>query len=56
MSSFVLAELRKFRDPYTTGTEVVFPRDEAVPRLEGTLDDEILTAIRDIREILRTKL
>jgi membrane protein YdbS with pleckstrin-like domain len=56
LTSFVLAELRKFRDPYTTGTEVVFPREEAVPRLEGTLDDEILTAIRDIREILRTKL
>ncbi|MFW9844997.1 MAG: PH domain-containing protein [Candidatus Thorarchaeota archaeon] len=56
LTSFVLSELRKFRDPYTTGTEVVFPREETVPRLEGTLDDEILTAIRDIREILRTKL
>jgi len=56
LTQFVLGELRKFRDPYTTGTEVVFPRDEIVPRLEGTLDDEILTAIRDIREILRIKL
>ncbi|MGY5858831.1 MAG: PH domain-containing protein [Candidatus Thorarchaeota archaeon] len=56
LTEFILGELRKFRDPYTTGTEVVFPRDDAVPRLEGTLDDEILTAIRDIREILRTKL
>jgi membrane protein YdbS with pleckstrin-like domain len=56
LTQFVLSELRKFRDPYTLGTEVVRPRDEAVPRLEGTLDDEILTAIRDIREILRTKL
>ena len=56
LTQFVLGELRKFRDPYTTGTEVVFPRDDVVPRQEGTLDDEILTAIRDIREILRTKL
>jgi len=56
LTQFVLGELRKFIDPYTTGTEVVFPRDEAVPRLDGSLDDEILTAIRDIREILRTKL
>ncbi|MGY5871459.1 MAG: PH domain-containing protein [Candidatus Thorarchaeota archaeon] len=56
LTLFVLGELRKFRDPYTTGTEVVFPRDEAVPRLDGSLDNEILTAIRDIREILRTKL
>ncbi len=56
LTEFVLGELRKFRDPYTTGTEVVFPREDAVPRLEGTLDDDILTAIRDIREILRAKL
>jgi len=56
LAHFVLGELRKFRDPYTTGTEVVFPRDEAVPRLDGSLDDEILSAIRDIREILRAKL
>ncbi|MHA1390579.1 MAG: PH domain-containing protein, partial [Candidatus Thorarchaeota archaeon] len=56
LTSFILGELRKFRDPYTTATEMVFPRDEPVPRLDGSLDDEILTAIRDIREILRTKL
>lgn len=56
LTLFVLGELRKFRDPYTTGTEVVFPRDDAVPSLDGSLDDEILAAIRDIREILRTKL
>ncbi|MHA1862739.1 MAG: PH domain-containing protein [Candidatus Thorarchaeota archaeon] len=56
LTHFVLGELRKFRDPYTTGTEVVFPRDETVPRLDSSLDDEILSAIRDIREILRTKM
>ena len=56
LTSFILGELRKFRDPYTTGTEVVFPRDNPVPRIDGSLDDEILTAIQDIREILRTKL
>jgi membrane protein YdbS with pleckstrin-like domain len=56
LTGFVLGELRRFRDPYTTGTEVVFPREAAVPKIEGFLDDDILTAIRDIREILRTKL
>ena len=56
LTLFVLGELRKFRDPYTTATEVVFPREETIPRLDGSLDDEILMAIRDIREILRTKL
>ena len=56
LANFVLGELRKFRDPYTTGTEVVVPREEPVLKLSESLDDEILTAIRDIREILRTKL
>ncbi len=56
LSHFVLRELRRYRDPYTLGTEVVVPRDEGVPRSDGSLDDEILLALRDIREILRTKL
>ncbi len=56
LADFVLGELRRFRDPYTIGTEVVLPREEPVPRLTESLDDEILSAIRDIREILRTKL
>ena len=56
LADFVLGELRKFRGPYTTGTEVVLPQGKAVPRISSTLDDEILIAIRDIREILRTKL
>lgn len=56
LSHFILRELRRYRDPYTLGTEVVSPRDDAVPRIDDSLDDEILTALRDIREILRTKL
>ena len=56
LAQFVLRELRRFRDPYTLGTEVVSPRDGDVPRRDDSLDDEILMALRDIREILRTKL
>ena len=56
LAQFVLRELRRFRDPYTTGTEVVAPRDDPVQRSDSTLDDEILLALRDIREILKTKL
>ena len=56
LTQFVLRELRRFRDPYTTGTEVVSPRDEPVLRSDSALDDEILLALRDIREILKTKL
>jgi len=56
LTRFVLRELRKFRDPYALGTEVVAPRDEPAQRSDSTLDDEILLALRDIREILKTKL
>jgi hypothetical protein len=49
---FILQELRRFRDPYVTGTEVVHPVDEPVPRLSDSLDDEILITLRDIRNVL----
>ena len=49
---FVLQELRRFRDPYVTGTEVVHPVDEPVPRLSDSLDDEILITLREIRNVL----
>jgi membrane protein YdbS with pleckstrin-like domain len=49
---FILTELRKFRDPYVTGTEVVLPVEESVPRGPG-LDDEMLITLREIRDLLR---
>ena len=49
---FILKELRKFRDPYVTGTEVVLPVEEPVPRGPG-LDDEMLLTMREIRDLLR---
>jgi membrane protein YdbS with pleckstrin-like domain len=52
---FILNELRKFRDPYVTGTEVVFPADEPVERGPG-LSDEILITLREIRDLLRTQI
>jgi membrane protein YdbS with pleckstrin-like domain len=51
---FILRELRRFRAPYTTGTEVVTP-DEPVPKLDDSLDDEILSTLREIRDILRKR-
>jgi uncharacterized membrane protein YdbT with pleckstrin-like domain len=56
LTQFILRELRRFRNPYTTGTEMVAPRDGPVQRSDSTLDDEILLALRDIKEILKTKL
>ncbi len=49
---FILKELRKFKEPYVTGTEVVIPTEKPVPRVEG-LDDEMLITLREIRDILR---
>jgi membrane protein YdbS with pleckstrin-like domain len=49
---YVLQELRKFRDPYVTTTEVVLPHEDPVPRIADTLDDEILITLREIRDVL----
>ncbi len=51
---FILNELRKFKAPYVTGTEVVHPIEEPVPRTEG-LDDEILITLREIRDLLKSE-
>lgn len=51
---FILNELRKFKVPYATGTEVVQRVEEPVPRMEG-LDDEILITLREIRDIMKEK-
>jgi membrane protein YdbS with pleckstrin-like domain len=51
---FILDELRKFKAPYVTGTEVVPRIEERVPRTEG-LDDEILITLREIRDILKNQ-
>jgi membrane protein YdbS with pleckstrin-like domain len=52
LRDFILQELRKFRAPYTIGTEVVSRPEEPVPKLPDTLDDEILLTLREMREIL----
>lgn len=51
---FILKELRKFKEPYVTGTEVVIPKEEPVPKMPG-LDDEMLTTLREIRDLLRNR-
>ncbi len=51
---FILKELRKFKEPYVTGTEVVLPTEEPVPK-RPDLDDEMLTTLREIRDILRSR-
>lgn len=53
LRDFILMELRKFKDPYVTGTEVVHPEEELVQRMEDSLEDEILLVLREIRDLLR---
>jgi len=49
---FILQELRKFRDPYVVGTEVVHPVEDSVPRMSDSLGDEMLITLREIRSVL----
>jgi membrane protein YdbS with pleckstrin-like domain len=51
---FILKELRKFKEPYVTGTEVVIPTEKQAPRTES-LDDEMLVTLREIRDILKNR-
>jgi len=51
---FILNELRKFREPYVIGTEVIHPIEKPVPKMEG-LEDEILITLREIRDILKNR-
>ncbi|MHA2021052.1 MAG: PH domain-containing protein [Candidatus Thorarchaeota archaeon] len=47
---FVLRELRKFTGQYVTGTEVIAPNEKQIPRMDDTLQDEILITLRQIRD------
>ncbi len=49
---FILRELRKFRDPYVVGTEVVTPR-ESQPEGKGDVEYEMLSVLKEIRDILK---
>lgn len=47
---FVLRELRRFTGQYVTGTEVVTPGERPVPPFQGSMQDEILITLKEIRE------
>ncbi|MFW9767244.1 MAG: PH domain-containing protein [Candidatus Thorarchaeota archaeon] len=54
LRDFILMELRKFKDPYVTGTEVSRQYDEHdIPADSGSIEDEILLVLREIRDLLR---
>ena len=54
LRDFILMELRKFKDPYVTGTEIVHPEDDEVIKVgPSAIEDEILMVLREIRDLLR---
>jgi membrane protein YdbS with pleckstrin-like domain len=54
LRDFILMELRKFKDPYVTGTEIVHPKEDEVIRVgPSDIEDEILIVLREIRDLLR---
>jgi uncharacterized membrane protein YdbT with pleckstrin-like domain len=52
---FILRELRKFRDPYVTGTEVVLPKEDSVVSIEGSQQGEVVFLLKEIRDLLKDK-
>ncbi len=54
LRDFILMELRKFKDPYVTGTEVSQRYEDREVSVEtGSIEDEILLVLREIRDLLR---
>ena len=53
LRDFILRELRKFKDPYVTGTEIVQAEEEVIPTEDVDLEDEILLVLREIRDLLK---
>ncbi|MHA1949117.1 MAG: PH domain-containing protein [Candidatus Thorarchaeota archaeon] len=54
LRDFILMELRKFKDPYVTGTEISRQYEEGEVSVEtGSIEDEILLVLREIRNLLR---
>lgn len=51
---YILAELRKFRDPYVTGTEVCFPIESIRPEC-AKVNQEILEKMKHIEKLLEEK-
>ena len=53
LRDYILAEMRKYKAPNVLGTEDGQEFEEVVPRMDGTLDDEILITLREMRDLLR---
>jgi membrane protein YdbS with pleckstrin-like domain len=50
LKDWLVLQLRKFKEPYVLGTESPHPHEEKVPRMDDSLDDDILITLREIRD------
>lgn len=54
LRDYILMELRKFKEPYVTGTEISRKyEDEIITVGASPIEDEILSVLREIRDYLR---
>ena len=55
LRDFILMELRKFKDPYVTGTEISrqYEDNEVISVEPSSIENEILLVLREIRDLLR---
>jgi membrane protein YdbS with pleckstrin-like domain len=51
---FILKELRKFKDPYAIGTEVILPKEEPISASIQP-NNEMLTTLQEIRDLLKAQ-
>ena len=54
VQDFILNELRKFRSPYVTGTELVSPAEETLQITNG-IGEEMLITLKEIKDILESR-
>ncbi len=54
LRDYILAEMRRYKSPYVLGTEDGVESEELVPRVQGSVEDEILITLREMRELLRS--
>lgn len=54
LRDYILAEMRRFKSPYVLGTEEALETEDLMPRVQGTMEEEILSTLREMRELLRS--
>ncbi|MFW9955788.1 MAG: PH domain-containing protein [Candidatus Thorarchaeota archaeon] len=54
LRDYILAEMRRYKSPNVLGTETDMEFEQPRPKFDESLQDELLYALREIRELLRS--